>query len=136
MLKLEDAAKAVPLPNEVLVERDERPLTARGIHVPERSRLNRNTSLATIRAVGANVNEVAVGQRVLLFDDIGRQVKFGSREEVVFEAMPPTHFMAIVDTDAIETESEHPLQGLTPSEIAGPDEETETVFDEGEPEAW
>jgi len=134
-MKLEDYDRIVPKENEIAIIRDERPLTAHGIWIPDRARTLKRSSVATIIAVGEKVVDLCPGMRVLLYSGVGRKLSFGRRDEKIVEFVKPT--MCIAEVKRVVTRADdHILKGMTPGEIAGPDPAEEIIQDEGEPDAW
>jgi co-chaperonin GroES (HSP10) len=116
----------------ILVERDTRPLTSYGIILPERSRLSKRSSSATIVAVGQGVDpRVQVGRRVVLTEHVGRKLMDGDRE---LEAHRPEFIMCFLGAPAT-LEPEHPLKGVKLRDVAL-EEDAGIVEDEGTPGGW
>jgi co-chaperonin GroES (HSP10) len=121
-----------PRAGMILIERDKRPLTSYGIIIPERSRLSKRSSSATIVAVGQGVDpRVQVGRRVVMSEHVGRAVRDGERE---LEAHYPMYIMCFLGAPA-KLESEHPLKGVKLRDIALEDD-MGIVEDEGTPGGW
>jgi co-chaperonin GroES (HSP10) len=117
----------------ILVERDERPLTTYGIYIPERSRLSKRSSSASIVAVGKGVDSrIQVGRRVVLSQEVGRPIHDGER---LLEAHHPDHIMCFLGAP-VQLEHEHPLKGVKLRDLASPDDDGVIVEDEGTPGGW
>jgi co-chaperonin GroES (HSP10) len=149
MLPLEEAHLAKARYGELLILRDERPMSHRGIVLPSRARNSSRSQLARVWSVGEGVHnveaglkvfhndawEVRGGTRLLLSGGAGKKVYFGERRELALERWLPSNVLcSITGGEDLEVGERHPLSHYTPSEAAVDIEEVQT-FDEGDPRA-
>lgn len=131
MLPLELLDRLVPPKGSILIQRNERPVVARGIVIPDRARHSARAATAKVLRVSPEIQELAPGDSILLAALVGsRSVRLGTRGEVVVEICKPSQVLAkIVEAADVENYGEHTFAGFTPSALAGEIE----PLDEGDP---
>ena len=133
MLAAELLKSIAPPRGSILIQRDEKALTVRGIWIPDRSRQSSRAAMATVLRVAPDVRELAAGDRVLLAATAGaRQIRLGVRGELVVEVCKPSQVLGVIlDADLVESRGEHPFAGFSRAIIEGHSEPLE----EGDPRA-
>ncbi len=132
MLPLEVLGELLPLYGTILIRRDERPVVARGLWIPDRTRQSSRAAMATVVKTSPEIREFQPGDRILLAATVGaKQIKLGDRGEVVVEVCKPSQVLLLLENEEnelIQNRGEHALASFTPAMLAAEPE----PFDEGD----
>lgn len=131
MLPHSALGRLIPPRGSVLIQRDERPPTVRGVWIPDRTRQAARAALATVVRVSPEIHELTAGDRVVLAAVVGaKQIRLGERDEIVLEVCKPSQILAkVLDEVAVENHGLHPFAGFSRAALAGAPE----AFDDGDP---